>query len=273
MSSDEEPAYLRRQRETEEQRYRRALDGKTWWINLASVCALILTVLVGAVAIEKSDSSTDRQIAANKASSDQQISALKDQTLYAERAWVDAQNIRIGGPLSYDVNGANFMLAFWLKNVGHAPATSVIATPFVTTPLLPEYGNNGWSGAQYLRQLKGERCPVPIGDALLPEGVHDGTYKFTINNDQLKVLRARFGANPIFLNPRILLVVQYCTGFDNLVHTTTYSLQIIRKLNPAQQNAERKKGRGDQAFFMDEGDVPASEMEVQLTAIGGSSAN
>lgn len=149
MSSDEEPAYLRRQRETEEQRYRRALDGKTWWINLASVCALILTVLVGAVAIEKSDSSTDRQIAANKASSDQQISALKDQTLYAERAWVDAQNIRIGGPLSYDVNGANFMLAFWLKNVGHAPATSVIATPFVTTPLLPEYGNNGWSGAQY----------------------------------------------------------------------------------------------------------------------------
>jgi hypothetical protein len=281
---DEEPAYSRRKRDAEEQRYRRELDRKTYALNRRSVWALAGTIVVAAFAICVSECSSEReiaanrtssnaQIAANKASSDQQISALKDQTLYAERAWVDAQNIRIGGPLTYDVNGANFMLAFWLKNVGHAPATSVMATPFVTTTLLPDYSTKNWSGPQYLKQLMGERCPMPIGDALLPEGVHDGIYKFTINNDQLKVLRAKFGTNTVILNPRVLLVIQYCTGFDDLIHTTIYALQINRKLSGARKKAELQKNRSDQAFFVDEGSVPTEDMEVRLTAIGGSSAN
>ena len=272
MYGPKEPIYLRRKKEAAEKSLHTNFERKTWRLNVANVIAVSGAVIVAAAGIIVTKWLTDKQIAANKIASDQQIQVLKEQTVYAERAWVDAQVIAVDGPLQYNVNGANFTISLILKNVGHAPATSVFPTAFAYTPLARALGSSTTTGEQYLQQLKTQHCPLPTGNSLLPEGSYKSGLTFTINHDDIDLVRSHRGQGPVFLNPQALIVIVYCTGFDDVVHTTTYPIQIIRVLNDAQKQAELKKSRGDKAFFVDEGDVPANEMQVQLRLIGESSA-
>src|ERR1039457_2602106 len=67
-----------------------------------------------------------------------QLQALKYQTTYAERAWVNA-NVIISGPLEYKDDGAHFLVAIDGQNLGHAPATDVQLISFVTSFVTPDY--------------------------------------------------------------------------------------------------------------------------------------
>ncbi len=51
----------------------------------------------------------------------------------AHRPWVKA-DIQVGGPIFYNVNGANFTLGFSLKNIGRSPALNVWVVPQIFAP-------------------------------------------------------------------------------------------------------------------------------------------
>jgi hypothetical protein len=57
-----------------------------------------------------------------------------DETLQAaQRAWIKYSDIQIASPLTYNENGMNITLRFFLKNTGTSPAQNVFPHVFITS--------------------------------------------------------------------------------------------------------------------------------------------
>ena len=89
-----------------------------------------------------------------------QLQALKDQTTYAERAWVNVI-VDISGPLEYKEDGAHIPVAIRGQNLGRGPASDVQILPFVTNLMSPDYSSGKWEGQKYLERVKKFKCPFP----------------------------------------------------------------------------------------------------------------
>ena len=73
--------------------------------------------------------------------------------------------------------------------------------------------------------------------------------------------------------PIVRYIAQYCIGFDNRVHTTVYDLMFQRNPDEAHKKADAALNRSPMAFWVDEGTVPADQIQIYISPMGGSSAD
>ena len=162
----------------------------------------------------------------------QQVTIQRQQTVYAERAWIGATDLAISRPLEWKDGVPRFAIKFVLTNIGHAPATDIVVTPFVSAPGLSNYmegiakdaklidrlGYAPWEGQTFINDLKTKQCPTGFGENLLPNESYGSGFKLGLSNEEIGELRRKLGSVAIF--PQVRLVVQYCTGFDKTIHLT-----------------------------------------------------
>jgi DNA-binding transcriptional MerR regulator len=197
-----------------------------------------------------------------------QLQALKEQTTYAERAWVNA-NIVISSPLENKEDGAHFSIAIQGQNLGRAPASDVQMYSFVTSMTSPGYMSGQWEGHKYLDRIKQLHCPFQrtLGRTLLRDEPYRETGDLLVKKDDFT--KAEGGA---FFYPIIRYVVHYCIGFDDKVHTTVYDLMLRRNPDETTKKADAARNRSPMAFWADDGTVPADQIEVYLSPMGGGSS-
>jgi hypothetical protein len=85
----------------------------------------------------------------------------------------------------------------------------------------------------------------------------------TIGTDDLKKLTEKID----FIFPFIIGAIDYGSLFDTLHHNTGFVVQVHRSDAPRPISTE--KNRSPAAIFPDEGDIPAAEMRLFRSFIGG----
>jgi hypothetical protein len=197
-----------------------------------------------------------------------QLQALKEQTAYAERAWVNA-NIVISGPLEIKDDGAHLPVAIEGQNLGRSPASDVQMYYFVTSLGSPGYLTAKWDGQTYIDGIKKLHCPFPraLGRSLLRDEHYRQIGDVFVKKDDFTKADGSAFFYPIFR-----YVVHYCIGFDDKVHTSVYDLLVRRKPDESRTKSDAALNRAAMAFWADEGTVPADQIEVYLSPMGGGSS-
>jgi hypothetical protein len=179
----------------------------------------------------------------------------------ANRAWIKVE-IRVGGPIQYNVNGANFKLIYVLKNIGNSPALNVDIHPrliesavYARTELLKDVA------------LRKELRPTSLGYALFPSERIEQPIMVSMSKDQIKEATKLLPA----IYPVIIGSVTYRTGLDDACHQTGFTVEIRRKNEPRPFTTERNYS--PMAIWIEEGDVPAEEVRLFRSIIYGGYAD
>ena len=110
----------------------------------------------------------------------------EDTLVATQRPWVTA-DIQVGGPLRYDVNGANITVRFILRNIGHSPAMHVWIDAQVTAPTF--LAGDQWDLQGQQRQIISDlrsRPPYPYGYVIFPGMTAVQDFTLMISQDELK---------------------------------------------------------------------------------------
>jgi hypothetical protein len=241
-----------------------AIARYNWWLMIFTGILAVATIglgsatvglyLIGEKQIEIANKSTE---VAEKA------------FIAANRPWVKI-DIQVGGPIAYNVNGANFTLRYIMKNIGHSPATNVWPNPKVIAPILDPDAPENFSPRAELQNLISEmkkRPPSPFGYALFPDDVIAQDITVIMSQDEIK--RATKLLNAIY--PTIVGVVDYRMGFDEKSHQTGFIVEIRRSDIPRPSTIENN--RWPAAIWVDEGDVPAADVRLHRSLIEGGYAD
>lgn len=220
-------------------------------------------------AMKKIGADQSRDMQKSIAAAEKSAEIAERAVIAAHRPWVKV-DIQVGGPIIYNVNGANFTLKYILKNIGHSPATNVNVSPRVIFPILdPEVTENFNPRAElqkHIVELK-KRLPSPFGFALFPEEIIIQVITVTMPQDEIKRATKMTGA----IYPRIIGAVDYRIGLDDKPHQTGFMVEIRR--NDVPRPATIANNRSQPAIFIDEGDVPASEVRLFRSILEGGYAD
>ena len=238
-------------------------------ISIFTFWLVVATILLGIIAYVQIDFLRRAEIISAqsaKAAKDSSDTA-KNALVAANRPWVKAE-IQVGGPLLYNVNGANFIIRYVLKNIGHSPATNIFVNPRVIAPAI---------GVDSLFDLRGELMKTivaqkaqagnPFGFALFPDEIAVQNVTVSIPQDELK----RITQKVEFIMPTILGTISYRMGFDTDVHQTGFLFEVRRSDKPRAVSAE--KNRAPSGIFPDEGDIPADEIRLVGSILDGGYAD
>src|SRR5437867_3348513 len=141
---------------------------------------------------------TDALITAarNSAESAKRSSDLAEKSLVAaNRPWIKV-DIQVAGPISYNVNGANFTLRYILTNIGRSPAVNVDVSPRLIFPIIggdnPNFDPRG-ELRKSIAERKG-RPPSPFGYSLFPGETIAQEVTVTMSHDEIKSATKVLGA-------------------------------------------------------------------------------
>jgi hypothetical protein len=112
-------------KQTEKKRdwYYTFIDRPTDWLLVLFNGLLVLSTIALFVSGERNVEVARKSSLAAQRSADLAEKAL----VAANRPWIKV-DVMVGGPIVYDVNGANFSIKFILKNIGRSPASNVWVT-------------------------------------------------------------------------------------------------------------------------------------------------
>jgi hypothetical protein len=203
--------------------------------------------------------SASAAIAANKLS--------RDNFIATQRPWITIE-VKPGGPLVYNVNGANITLRFYLKNIGHSPAKHVSLNPQVLAPAIGIDKVFDERGVQ--RQMIEERKNSPFdphGYLIFPDQTVIQDFTVTISADELKRITQKVD----FIFPYIIGSVDYGFVFEDGHHQTGFISHVRRSDQPHRVSVAKK--RSPDAIFPDEGDIPTADLRLYHAPFGGGYAD
>jgi hypothetical protein len=174
-----------------------------------------------------------------------------------QRAWVSADMVPDG--LSYDTNGVRISLKYVLKNTGHSPGQKVSMNVKVFPNLVfprneqeivctEEYGAPG--------------SDVFPGDNIL-SGIVSYIDKDTFNEYGQHLKSS--GSTIVILVPFVFTCLKYKIRGDKNYHITPRTFTLVM--------SHPKQGRGCCAILVDDGDIPAKDLQLLGFPIGDSAAN
>jgi hypothetical protein len=185
-----------------------------------------------------------------------------------QRPWLTAANIAVGGPLFYNVNGANFTLQFVVKNVGHSPATHVWIETRVAAPA-PGVDTN-FDPRVFQQTLLDEmktRPPLPFGVTIFPGDTITQNIQVSIPAEELKRVTQKIES----IHPMIIGAIEYGFVFEDGRHRTGFIVEVRRSDRPRPESDAKKRYPG--AIFPDEGDIPAADLQLIRSILGGEYAD
>ena len=190
----------------------------------------------------------------------------RDNFLATERPWI-AADIEVGGPLRYDVNGANITLRFQLKNVGHSPATHLWIRP---QGLALPFGIDNFDPRAIQQKIYTEMKTRPLspwGITLFPGDTIVENMTMSIGAEELK----RSTQIVDFIEPTIVGTIDYSFVFEDGHHQTGFVVELRRSDTPRPESTAKK--RSPAAIFPDEGDIPATELRLYRSFLGNEYAD
>jgi hypothetical protein len=232
-----------------------------WFPDSISIFTFVLVAFTAALAfvgiIQLKYLDRAEIIAANTAQAAKDSADIAGKALVAaNRPWVRA-DIQVGGPIFYNVNGANFTIKFRLTNIGRSPALNVWVSPQIFAPAI---------GIDAGRDLRAELQKIiaglktqpsqPFGFSLFPDETITQDVTVSICNDELK----RITQKAEFIVPTIIGAIDYRSVLDDKSHQTGFIIEVRRSDTPRPESTANK--RSPSAIFTDEGDVPASEVRL-----------
>jgi len=186
----------------------------------------------------------------------------------AERPWIQV-DIAIGGPLYYNVNGANFNFLFRLKNTGRSPATNVVINGRVLAPAIgvdkefnPIAAQRKMSNAMRAARLDPMGFVIFSGDSAVQQ------IGFNIPVEELKRITQRVE----FICPYLVGFVDYGYAADPRCHHQTGFLDEVRRSDRPRPEAAAKN-RSTLAIFPDEGDIAEGDLRLYRSPFGGEYAD
>ena len=211
-------------------------------------------------------------IARESADAGRRAAEIAQQSLIASnRAWVKV-DIAAGGPIVYDADGARFTFDFRIMNVGHSAATNVWINVRIIYPTLPSGGVEAkpMTAVEDFQALieQGKNRPVnTFGFVLFPGDFLIQPMILTMTKEDLKLASGDLGA----IYPMLIGAVEYRLGFDNNTHQTGFAVDIGRPDVPRPYTTA--KNRWPRAIWIEEGDVPQSEIRLFRSFITGGYAD
>jgi hypothetical protein len=136
----------------------------------------------------------------------------------SQRPWVDADT-QIGGPLFYNVNGANFMFTFTLRNSGRLPALNTFIEPKMAVIFNDEDPT----------QIRNELCAdakktvktSAIGVTLFPNVKYPKQETVTVNKQQM--VSKRKESSGLIEGPVLAVCIAYSSTLNpTSIYTTSY---------------------------------------------------
>ena len=187
----------------------------------------------------------------------------------ANRPWVKV-DIQTAGPITYNVNGANFTLRFILTNVGHSPATHVWVNTRLVFPVVSMEADDHFNPrTEMLKDVAAmkKRGPSTLAYALFPGDTI--SQEVTVTMSQADIERATTLIKAIY--PRVVGAVDYRMAFDSEAQDTGFIIEFRRNDAPREFTTVRKLA--PQAIWVEEGDVPASDVRIFRSIIDGGFAD
>jgi hypothetical protein len=231
------------------------LDYVTFGLELLGLIVLCVyagyTIKISLANEKAANAAKDAAIAAK-----QSADTAAHQLELAERPWVDAQ-VGIGGPLVFNVNGANITLKFDLLNSGHSPGLNAFIWLAAVDPFVTDNGNQGMIRQnvceQTTRLISGFESAGVVGVALFPNRPLEQVISVAIPPAVLAKHKAPRPAD--ILMPFIVACIGYQPVFDKkVVYHTSYIVDLFNINNSGQRSA---------AFKIDK-DVSADRLVVKL---------
>ena len=187
----------------------------------------------------------------------------------ANRPWIKV-DILVGGPIVYNENGANITLQYVLKNIGRSPAVNVNVNPRIIFPII----SAGISGrfderGELMNDINARKnlLSSPFGYSLFPDDSIVQNVTVSISNDDLARATKVIGA----IYPSVVGSVSYRMEFDRKVHQTGFIVRIGRADLPRPSTIA--KNRSPAAIWLDEGEVPASDVRLTRSLFEGGYAD
>lgn len=200
---------------------------RDWWDttkDLAGIVGVLLLAIYTAYTIKMYCANNK---AANAAASAADTAA--KQLELAERPWVDA-DVRINGPLTFDVNGANLNVLITLRNTGHSPAVNASIRPLI----LATFGSNEEPLAAR-RQLCADAAKsatsYAFGVTIFPNATIPYDERIGLGNSDIAKIGQVFGGKfkGRIIGPELILCIAYLPTFKtNTVYTTGYIFDVFK---------------------------------------------
>jgi hypothetical protein len=240
------PSSIEIHQKAKDARYERNYRRFTFGITVLTLGAIVVySVLVYRQYLEmiKTTAKTGEAADAAKRAADTAANQLE----LPERPWVDAQ-VEIGGPMTFNVNGAIITTNLKLLNSGHSPALS---TAVWAVPVDPFIDNPNES------QLRKSTCDTAAvmltgGFSLFPGRPFEQSIGVTIPPGQLA---KHVPPHPLdIVNPLVIICIAYKPTFTSkAVYHTSYIMELFRKTDNAGKYSAffpiGKDVRADHLFF------------------------
>jgi hypothetical protein len=242
-----------------------------WLVIFTAVLSGVGVIQLKLLGRSETIAANSARAARDSANAAKQSAEISEKTLVAaNRPWIQL-DVQVGGPITYDVNGANFTFRFILKNVGRSPATNV----WVNLRVILNYPSDdpkakGLDARQMLLKEISERKkqpPSPFGFAMFPDETIVQEVKTSVSKDELdratKLIKAIY--------PTAYGSAEYRIGLDAAPHHTGFIFGVRRNDAPRPFTMQGKKWPA--AIWIEEGDVPAGDVRLFRSLIEGGYAD
>lgn len=176
----------------------------------------------------------------------------------SERPWVDA-DIKVSGPLYFNVNGANLNVLITLRNTGHSPAVNTTINPgFMLLYGGPDprtYRN------QLCAQARNNVTALDYGTTLFPNATFPQPETITIPQKTVGESSSKQKGKMIW--PVVVVCTAYGSMFNKSIYTTAYIMQVTRLQDNNLPTTVYNIGE----------DVPQNRLVLQLYGVGSIYAN
>lgn len=175
-----------------------------------------------------------------------------------ERPWIDAQ-IRLDGPLTFNVNGANVPIIFELMNSGHTPALTIANEVRMVAGFGFAPDPSAYRDAECIEATESVLQRPHFGFSLFPTRPHVDREVILLGNSQIADAERN---SPLhkgkIMMPAIVACIGYRSTFNNTtVYHTSYIIDLL-KLDPV---------HGTTPVFAIGEDIPQNQLRIQLHPI------
>jgi hypothetical protein len=189
------------------------------------------------------------------------IALTRAEFIATQRPWITV-DVRIGGPLAYDANGANFTFVFILENIGNSPATNVwpdfkVVAPD-SGPIVTHFDERKMQREIIERRKHSEK--IWHGDTIFPKKTIEKRITYTITMEELSKIMKHAPIDAPLLSPSLIGAVCYYSHFSTAPNQTGFICEIRRSDVPRIESI--KKNRWPPAIFTDDGTIPANELRI-----------
>ncbi len=198
------------------------------------------------------------QIAERSASHAEAANLLaRDAMVASERAWIKV-DVRVSGPLTYNVNGANFVFDLELHNIGKSPAQYVF--PNIKVELPPPGSVANMDERMVLQSFVNQHVSEtsnPWGFTVFPGESVVQTIGLNVSQAELNQAKEVFAG----IYPRLFGVVVYRLSVgDTALRYTSFIYELRRQ--GRERPVSLQKNRARNVIFLDEGEVPQADLQL-----------